>query len=170
VGALTSRPYSFTQRPWELYSNLVNPLSKNMTVFRVDFDGGKVKRVLPTRFKNLPWLSDSLRLFVYAVTTNVLVRKLFSCRIYIGVLSVFSNIVFPSFLYTIKIIYNVFSLSYIYPDLRFFLFKQFDDVFFVPLPIKYFFISERSVACVLFPSFSLYNFNIFFYYIVCRIL
>ena len=68
VGALTSKPYRFTARPWELLShNAVSPhdcLGSNLTIQTAQ---GNVKRVVPRTNESINecWLSDRDR-FAYA--------------------------------------------------------------------------------------------------------
>src|SRR5580692_2134513 len=121
MGALTSRPYSFTQRPWELYSCLVNPIIRDLNIVRIDFDKGKVIRVLPTRINKLYWLSDNLRFFIYKLMFSYNLRKLYNSSLCFGELAFYCNNIFPSYLYKINInkfnsinlIYSNINLNYI---------------------------------------------------------
>lgn len=67
VGALTSKPYSFTARPWELSSvhsvDILDSLGSNL---KIDLRGNQVLRVLPlNNFKlNEDWITDKVR-YVY---------------------------------------------------------------------------------------------------------
>ncbi len=65
VGALTSKPYAFTARPWELTKtetiDVMDALGSNI---RVDTKGGReVKRILPRNHDgvNEEWISDKTR-------------------------------------------------------------------------------------------------------------
>ena len=64
VGALTSRPYAFTARPWELNKvetiDVMDALGSNI---RVDARGAQVMRVLPRLNEdiNAEWISDKTR-------------------------------------------------------------------------------------------------------------
>ncbi|MBV0911439.1 NADH-quinone oxidoreductase subunit NuoG [Anianabacter salinae] len=64
VGALTSKPYSFTARPWELAKtetiDVMDALGSNI---RVDTKGREVMRILPRNHDgvNEEWLSDKSR-------------------------------------------------------------------------------------------------------------
>ena len=64
VGALTSKPYSFTARPWELTKtetiDVMDALGSNI---RVDTKGREVMRILPRNHDgiNEEWLSDRSR-------------------------------------------------------------------------------------------------------------
>jgi len=67
VGALTSKPYSFTSRPWELNSiesvDVFDTLCSNI---RLSVYGNKVKRILPRINEQLneDWLSNKTR-YIY---------------------------------------------------------------------------------------------------------
>ena len=64
VGALTSKPYAFTARPWELKSiesiDVLDSLNSNI---RVDVKGNRVFRILPEKNENIneDWISDLIR-------------------------------------------------------------------------------------------------------------
>ena len=64
VGALTSKPYAFTVRPWELRSvngiDIHDGLGSNI---RIDFSGNQIKRILPRLNENIneEWISDKIR-------------------------------------------------------------------------------------------------------------
>jgi NADH-quinone oxidoreductase chain G len=64
VGALTSKPFAFTSRPWELRSHnsidILDPLHSNI---RVDIRGTKIMRVLPRVNNNIneDWITDKIR-------------------------------------------------------------------------------------------------------------
>jgi len=64
VGALTSRPYAFTARPWELNKTYsVDALDAVGSNIRVDTRGREVMRVLPRLHEdvNEEWISDKTR-------------------------------------------------------------------------------------------------------------
>src|SRR5690606_18873994 len=64
VGALTSRPYAYEARPWELRKALSIDVSDAMgSNIRVDFRGREVLRVLPrvNDDVNEEWISDKAR-------------------------------------------------------------------------------------------------------------
>ena len=67
VGALTSKPYAFTSRPWEIRNtNSIDVSDAVGSNTRVDFRGTEILRVLP-RFNegiNEEWISDKAR-FMY---------------------------------------------------------------------------------------------------------
>ncbi len=64
VGALTSKPYAFSARPWELKKtetiDVMDALGSNI---RVDTKGREVKRIVPTNHDgvNEEWISDKTR-------------------------------------------------------------------------------------------------------------
>ena len=64
VGALTSKPYAFTSRPWELSKvesvDVMDGLGSNI---RVDYKGRQVMRILPRNHDgiNEEWISDKTR-------------------------------------------------------------------------------------------------------------
>src|SRR5207248_8563398 len=64
VGALTSKPYAFLARPWELSKTLsVDVLDAVGTNIRIDARGREVLRVLPriNEAVNEEWLADKSR-------------------------------------------------------------------------------------------------------------
>jgi NADH-quinone oxidoreductase chain G len=74
VGALTSKPYAFQARSWELKSNdnidIMDALASNI---KVESKGLKILRILPKINKNIneEWISDKTRFFLMAWNTNV---------------------------------------------------------------------------------------------------
>jgi len=61
VGALTSRPYAFVSRPWELQkTDSIDVLDATGTPIRIDTRGGEVLRILPRQDEaiNEEWLGD----------------------------------------------------------------------------------------------------------------
>ncbi len=77
VGALTSRPYSFKARPWELSKtesiDVMDALGSNI---RVDARGKEVMRILPrlNELVNEEWISDKTRHVVDGLRTQRLDR------------------------------------------------------------------------------------------------
>lgn len=64
VGALTSKPFAFTSRPWELKSySTIDVLDSMHSNIRVDVRGTKIMRVLPRVNEkiNEDWISDRIR-------------------------------------------------------------------------------------------------------------
>lgn len=64
VGALTSKPYAFKARPWELKSyNTIDVFDSLGSNIRVDTFGTKILRILPLSNKviNGDWISDKVR-------------------------------------------------------------------------------------------------------------
>ncbi|NUX01356.1 NADH-quinone oxidoreductase subunit G [Wolbachia endosymbiont of Madathamugadia hiepei] len=67
VGALTSKPYSFKARPWELsHCETIDVLDAVGSAIRVDYRGPEVMRILPRLNEevNEEWISDKAR-FAY---------------------------------------------------------------------------------------------------------
>ncbi len=61
VGALTSRPYAFVSRPWELTkTDSIDVLDASGTPIRIDTRGGEVLRILPRQDEaiNEEWMGD----------------------------------------------------------------------------------------------------------------
>ena len=61
VGALTSRPYAFVSRPWELTkTDGIDVLDATGTPIRIDTRGGEVLRILPRQDEaiNEEWMAD----------------------------------------------------------------------------------------------------------------
>jgi NADH dehydrogenase (ubiquinone) Fe-S protein 1 len=66
VGALTSKPYSFVARPWELRAiQTVDILDSFCSSIRVDVRGSEIVRILPLMHtqSNEEWISDRTRFF-----------------------------------------------------------------------------------------------------------
>lgn len=64
VGALTSKPFAFTSRPWELKSyNSIDVLDSLHSNIRVDIRGTKIMRILPRVNSDLneDWITDKIR-------------------------------------------------------------------------------------------------------------
>jgi NADH-quinone oxidoreductase chain G len=62
VGALTSKPFSFTSRSWELRSfNTIDVLDSYCGNIRVDIRGNKIMRILPRNDEFADWISDRIR-------------------------------------------------------------------------------------------------------------
>lgn len=73
VGALTSKPFTFKARPWELTHinsiDIIDPLGTNIVI---DIRGLELLRILP-RFNPLlndEWIDDRTRFFYDGITTN----------------------------------------------------------------------------------------------------
>ncbi len=73
VGALTSKPYAFTARPWELRKtpgiDVLDAVGSNI---RIDARGGEIMRVLPRLHEdvNEEWISDKTRFAVDGLKNN----------------------------------------------------------------------------------------------------
>jgi len=66
VGALTSKPYSFTARPWELRTvQTIDVTDSFFSSIRLDLRGSEIVRVLPLMHSgvNEEWISDRSRFF-----------------------------------------------------------------------------------------------------------
>tara|TARA_B100001939_G_scaffold314398_1_gene298814 strand:+ start:1569 stop:3629 length:2061 start_codon:yes stop_codon:yes gene_type:complete len=66
VGALTSKPYAFSARPWELkQTESIDVMDAVGSNIRIDTKGNKVMRVLPRNNEevNEEWISDKTRFF-----------------------------------------------------------------------------------------------------------
>ena len=66
VGALTSKPYAFSARPWELkQTETIDVMDAVGSNIRIDTKGNKVMRVLPRNNEevNEEWISDKTRFF-----------------------------------------------------------------------------------------------------------
>ena len=66
VGALTSKPYAFIARPWELKStNTIDVMDGVCSNIKVDTRGLNILRILPRLNKNIneDWISDKTRFF-----------------------------------------------------------------------------------------------------------
>ena len=64
VGALTSKPFAFTARPWELKSvETIDFLDSLHSNIRIDIKGNRIIRILPRQNKkiNEDWISDFIR-------------------------------------------------------------------------------------------------------------
>ena len=64
VGALTSKPFAFTSRPWELKTfNSIDILDAMHSTIRIDVRGTKIMRILPRINENIndEWITDKIR-------------------------------------------------------------------------------------------------------------
>jgi NADH-quinone oxidoreductase chain G len=79
VGALTSKPYAFKARSWELQSvDSVDIFDSLGSYMRIDAKGNEVMRVLPRRndLLNEEWISDKVRFFYEGARINRLMFPL----------------------------------------------------------------------------------------------
>ena len=81
IGALTSKPYAFTSRPWELRVTDIDTLDSVGSNIRVDARGTEIMRIVPRLNEDIneEWISDKTR-FAYdglkrQRLTQPLVRK-----------------------------------------------------------------------------------------------
>merc|ERR1711871_1876313 len=73
VGALTSKPYAFNARPWELKT--VNGIDLNDSLgshIRIDLKESEILRILPREFDlvNEEWISNKARFFYDGLKTR----------------------------------------------------------------------------------------------------
>ena len=64
VGALTSKPYAFTSRPWELRNTeSIDVLDSVRSNIRVDTRGTEIMRIIPRLNEDIneEWISDKTR-------------------------------------------------------------------------------------------------------------
>ncbi|KAF2640804.1 NADH-quinone oxidoreductase [Massarina eburnea CBS 473.64] len=79
VGALTSKPYAFKSRPWELYhTETIDVLDGLGSNIRVDARGIQVMRILPRLNDDIneEWINDKSRFACDALSTQRLVNPL----------------------------------------------------------------------------------------------
>jgi len=83
VGALTSKPYAFSTRPWELNSiESIDIFDSLGTSIKVDYKESKVIRILPKFNQNLTdkeWITDKIRFFYDGLYTNRLTQPVEVC-------------------------------------------------------------------------------------------
>lgn len=96
VGALTSKPYSFVARPWELNSlESIDFLDSVCSNVRIDFLNNKVYRILPIYNKDIneDWITNRVRFFYDSNNiqrlTNPLLKNELGNYIVIGWLRLF---------------------------------------------------------------------------------
>jgi len=80
VGALTSKPYAFSARPWELFSmETIDVLSSFCSDIKVDVKGNEIMRILPVTDSvfQTDWITDSVRFCFDALKTDRLVNPLY---------------------------------------------------------------------------------------------
>ena len=79
VGALTSKPYEFTARPWELrHTDSIDVMDAMGSHIRIDHRDGKVMRIVPRECAeiNEEWISDTARFSYDGLTTNRLTHPM----------------------------------------------------------------------------------------------
>ncbi|GME86636.1 unnamed protein product [[Candida] boidinii] len=79
VGALTSKPYAFRARPWELKrTESIDVMDGLGSAIRVDARGSEVMRILPRLNEevNEEWISDKTRFACDALKTQRLTKPL----------------------------------------------------------------------------------------------
>lgn len=73
VGALTSKPYAFKARSWELQSmNSIDIFDSLGSFIRIDVKGNEIMRVLPRKndLLNEEWITDKIRFFYEGASIN----------------------------------------------------------------------------------------------------
>jgi NADH dehydrogenase (ubiquinone) Fe-S protein 1 len=79
VGALTSKPYAYKARSWELQSTEAFDIFDSLVSFiRIDIKGNEIMRVLPRRndYLNREWITDKVRFFYEGAKLNRLMFPL----------------------------------------------------------------------------------------------
>lgn len=79
VGALTSKPYAYRARSWELQSTEAFDIFDSLVSFiRIDIKGNEIMRVLPRRNDNVnkEWITDKVRFFYEGSKLNRLMFPL----------------------------------------------------------------------------------------------
>lgn len=119
VGALTSKPYSFTARPWELNNiesiDVLDSLASNI---RVDFLNNKIYRILPIYNKvlNEDWITNKVRFFYDSNNNQRLINPML--KVDDKFIIIQWNKLFYLFIYELfkKIHNNVFAIYGMYVD------------------------------------------------------
>lgn len=74
VGALTSKPYAFNARPWELKSvESIDIFDSLLTPIRIDYKGSQILRILPrldSKNSYQEWITDKARFSYDGLTKN----------------------------------------------------------------------------------------------------
>jgi len=87
VGALTSKPYAFTSRPWELKEtpgvDVMDGVGSNITVYT---RGSEVMRILPRLNEevNEEWISDKARFSYDGLKRQRLNSPMVRCVVRVG--------------------------------------------------------------------------------------
>jgi NADH dehydrogenase (ubiquinone) Fe-S protein 1 len=79
VGALTSKPYTFSARPWELFSmESIDILNSFCSDIKVDIKGNEIMRILPVtdKFFETEWITDSIRFCFDGIKKDRLVNPI----------------------------------------------------------------------------------------------
>lgn len=80
VGALTSKPYAFKARPWELKQvESIDILDSIGSALRFSVDNNKILRVLPVTndLLNEDWITDKIRYFYDSISLQRLTKPIF---------------------------------------------------------------------------------------------
>jgi len=84
VGALTSKPYAFRARSWELQSmDCVDIFDSLCSFLKIDVKGNEIMRILPRKndLVNEEWISDKVRFFYEGAKVNRLMFPLVKNKI-----------------------------------------------------------------------------------------
>jgi NADH-quinone oxidoreductase chain G len=84
VGALTSHPYAFQARPWELdFEESIDVLDSYCSNIRIDIRGNTILRILPkiNPFLNQHWITDRVRFYYDALVYQRVINPLVNGRI-----------------------------------------------------------------------------------------
>lgn len=83
VGALTSQPYAFQARPWELdFEESIDVLDSYCSSIRIDIRGNTILRILPkqNKYTNKYWITDRARFFYDALVRQRVFNPLVNGR------------------------------------------------------------------------------------------
>jgi NADH dehydrogenase/NADH:ubiquinone oxidoreductase subunit G len=97
VGALTSKPYAFTARPWEIKSvESVDIMDSVGSSIKINFKETELLRILPLPLENLneEWISDKTRFFFDSLKT----QRLGQCFKKVQIMGQFKKISWKSLL------------------------------------------------------------------------
>jgi len=105
VGALTSKPYAFVARPWELKSvDSIDIFDSVLSCIRIDYKESKVVRILP-RFDqfstNKEWITDKIRFSYDSFYINRLTQPLEYSKDFR-----YNKISWPSLIEKVKFLFN----------------------------------------------------------------
>ena len=176
VGALTSLPYAFTARSWELNSlESIDIFDSACSSIRVDYLNNKVMRILPIFNKNIneDWISNKIR-FIYDSNVNQRIKyplinlqnkfinlswlnafflffaKLYEYAIFSNVSSFYNNLIDVDNLICMKDFFDLIGGDIYIDDLKFFF--NFD---FVNNVVFDFLLSIENLKIILFVGLNL---------------
>lgn len=163
IGALTSKPYTFSVRPWELEKiNFIDFFDSFGTEIYVEIFGLEVKRILPKINKSISnlWITDRIRFF-YDSLNN---QRLTTCYINLyNKYKIYSW--FGVFLYLKSIlIFNLKKKTYLFESITFSFFYYLNtnvDLYSL-IFIKHYFLTFNFFDFNYISNFDLFNLNIDF--------